>query len=259
MRQFLILFKCGFLSLSRYIEASLINIFNSLIFIFVQYYLWYFICKEADYTFSHMISYIMYSRLLSSSYPSSISSNLALKVKSGDICFTFLKPVSIVKQLVYEELGCCAYRFIFISFPILILGLIMTNFQIEFHQFHKFIVVLILSVTAFTYIDLIFGIMSFYTVSTWGINSLKTVVITLLSGKLLPLSIYPEKVRTILNYLPFKYLYNEPINILLAVSPNSCNSFKIVVVTEILWLIILYITYKLFYFSAVKKVTILGG
>lgn len=253
------LFRTGFLKLSTYIEASLVNIISSLIFIVVQYFVWRSILLYAGdkkYTFNQMFSYIVYSQMITCFFPSMIGKQLGQLIRNGDIGFALIKPISVIKQLVYENIGISAYKLIFISFPIFLIGELVSGFNLTSCQVALFLVVLILAYGIYACIDIIFGILQFYTSSTWGINSLKYAVIMLFSGKILPIGMYPEWSRRILGLLPFRYMYNAPLDII--VGNNTANVFN-VFFTGIMWLFLLGIVCYVFFRISLRHIIVQGG
>ena len=100
------------------------------------------------------------------------------------------------------------------------------------------------------------GLISFYSISSWGISSLKYAIITLLSGKFLPLSLYPGFIKTIINILPFKIMYFLPLNYI--VKSNSVV-FLENVVFQLFWILIIYLKNMVLFNRMVKRLIIQGG
>lgn len=259
VRVFRVLFRAGFLKLSKYIEASLVNIISSLIFIVVQYFVWQSILAntgDEKYTFHQMFSYIVYSQIITCFFPSAMGKQLGQMIRSGDISFSLIKPVSVMKQLIYENMGTSAYCLIFISFPVFLIGELMSGFQLSSNRIALFIVVLIFSYGIYACIDIIFGILQFYTSSTWGVNSLKYAVIMLLSGRILPIGVYPEWSRELLEVLPFRHMYDVPLEIIIG---SSAENISRVILIEIMWLLSLGLGCWTFFQKSLKHMIIQGG
>ena len=56
---------------------------------------------------------------------------------------------------------------------------------------------------------------SFWADNVWSLNVMLRFIGNMLGGFLLPLSVFPESARKTLVYLPFRYLYDFPVNTLL--------------------------------------------
>lgn len=102
-----------------------------------------------------------------------------------------------------------------------------------------------------------FGILCFYTSAAWGLNSLKTTVITFLSGALLPLAFFPPVFKDIVSYMPFAGMSQNPVLILL-MKYDYLESLKVILIA-LAWLVILEVFVKLLFSHAIKKVTVQGG
>lgn len=260
LRIFKILFKIGFLKLSKYIGATLVNCISSFIFISVQYFVWKEIMSNRissdGYTFIQMLTYIIFSQILFHIYPHDIGGQLSNLIRSGNISIALTKPLPILRQMLYENIGVSAYRFLFISVPIFIVGMAISGFQLFVMKLCPFVLSILLSYLIYVYIDMLFGMMQFLTASSWGIHSLKYAVITLLSGRMLPLELYPKWCQKMIDVLPFHHLYDTPLGILIG---ESRGTFWNEILMELMWVGILYVLYQVFYRVAIKKVIVQGG
>lgn len=256
MKEFRILFHVGFLKLSKYVEASLVNILSSVIVIVVQFFVWKMILANNDvqYEFTEMFSYILYSQAIACFYPSTLGSQLSGLIDSGNISYALLKPMPLVKQLIYENLGTSAYRCLFISVPVLAVGLFAGKFHLCAYHIGFFCISLIFSYIIYVCIDILFGILQFYTHSSWGIKSLKYAVITLFSGKMLPLSFYPKWSTDLIAYLPFRFLFDYPLEIII-----GKNEFWYLLLVEAVWAGVLSLLAGLAYKISVRHIIIFGG
>ena len=128
----------------------------------------------------------------------------------------------------------------------------------------KFIIILLFFLIAqviakmlYDVIDYIFGLISFYTMASFGLNQIKEVITNFLSGMLIPIAFFPEWAADIVNYLPFVGMAQNPT--LLFLGKMSINEALFSIGLQILWLIILETFAHFFYLKAIKIVTIQGG
>ena len=103
----------------------------------------------------------------------------------------------------------------------------------------------------------IFGVLCFYTSSGWGLNSLKTTLVSFLSGTLLPLAFFPAGLREVLNRMPFAGMSQNPVLILM-MKYDLAASLRCVALTA-LWIVVLELFAKLLFAHAIRKVTVQGG
>ena len=106
-------------------------------------------------------------------------------------------------------------------------------------------------------ISYLFGILCFYTTAAWGLNSLKTTVISFLSGTLLPIAFFPNVFREIVSYMPFAGMSQNPVLILM-MKYSYLECAKVLLIS-FAWLVLLELLGKLFFNHAIKLVTVQGG
>jgi ABC-2 type transport system permease protein len=109
-------------------------------------------------------------------------------------------------------------------------------------------------------IEMLVAPICLYTESTWGINIVKETIVLLLSGASIPLVFFPETFRKIVEYLPFRAVYDIPLTVLL--KKNGTDSFDGLVNAigiQLIWCVVLTICGNLFWNHAVKKITVNGG
>ncbi len=258
------LVKIGFLEQYVYKLATFFNFLTTLLYITVQYFLWRAIYSSTalvsinQYTFNNVLVYICLSQVISLVFPSNISGKFSDYVRTGDIIHTLLKPVNIETQLFYESIGRSMYRLFTNALPTFIIMLILIPqvSQIRILTLFQFIVIFLFSYVFMFYFEMLMGVMSFYTVSIWGIQSFKYVVIAILSGRIMPISLYPEVFKRIVNLLPFKIVYFTPLEFVMG---KSNSSFSYIVGYQIVSIIVLYFSYKLIYANALKRLIVQGG
>jgi ABC-2 type transport system permease protein len=121
-----------------------------------------------------------------------------------------------------------------------------------------FPVSLILSYFIMFNIDFLVGLLCFYNESTWGMSSAKDSIVMLLSGAVIPISFFPETLKTIVNLLPFQAVYNIPLNTLISNKLGTGDYIKNFLL-QLFWIILLFAINRLFYRKAVKVITVNGG
>lgn len=76
-----------------------------------------------------------------------------------------------------------------------------------------FIISIILATIISFLFYFIIGILAFWLMVTWSVNMLLSAVHKLLSGSWIPLWLFPEKARKIVELLPFSQIYYSPVSI----------------------------------------------
>lgn len=261
VRTNLLLVRIGFLKLHIYPLATFLNVISSIIFIMLQYFLWksiYHSNLKTSYMFGQLFTYLFISQIIFAIYPSNAGKDLSSFVKNGDIIHLLLKPTSIIRQIFFDSIGESIYRFLSVSVPVYII--VFLSFSKLAGVSRLFMlqtqIILIFSYIFLFLFEILIGLCSFYTTSIWGIQSLKYAILTLLSGRFLPLSLYPERIRMIVENLPFKIMYYTPLQFIIG---KSTNSFIEIISYQFICIVTIYIIVRMFYSSILRKLMIQGG
>ena len=79
-------------------------------------------------------------------------------------------------------------------------------------------------------------------------------------GSYIPLNFLPESIKNISCYLPFQYIIYWPIQFFLNTEETSeVKVFLYVIINQILWILVLYIIYRILWKKAIKKYVSFGG
>ena len=107
-------------------------------------------------------------------------------------------------------------------------------------------------------VDFFVGTICLYTQSIWGVNVMKEVVVGLLSGATIPLAFFPEKLRAIVNFLPFQAIYHSPLRILTDKTMTGADYGKMLLM-QLFWVIVTYMVSRWFFKISIRRITINGG
>ncbi|HBZ02316.1 MAG TPA: hypothetical protein DEO83_00685 [Lachnospiraceae bacterium] len=82
----------------------------------------------------------------------------------------------------------------------------------------------------------------------------------LLSGATIPLAFFPENLRKVVEYLPFRAVYDIPLKMLLKKDgSDSIEGVLGMLGVQLLWCVVLTVAGNLFWNHAVKRITVNGG
>ena len=219
------------------------------------------------FTYKEMISYVVLTTVFGFvTFNNDTLWFINQDIRKGTIGNYVIKPISYRGKFVESNLGAFLMMSTVFGIPLYgaSLGVLIGIGFLPIISVWDFIahvgLFLIASVIACLLNDTIaylFGILCFYTTSAWGLNSLKTTVISFLSGTLLPLAFFPPIFKDIVSYMPFAGMSQNPILILM-MKYDYLESFKVIGIA-LAWLVILELFVKLLFSHAIKKVTVQGG
>ena len=219
------------------------------------------------FTYKEMIAYVVLTTVFGFvTFNNDTMWHINQDIIKGTIGNYVIKPISYRGKFVASNLGSFLMMGLLFGLPLygISLGILIGIGFLPIVSVWDFIahigLFLVSSVLACLLNDTIaylFGILCFYTSSAWGLNSLKTTVISFLSGALLPLAFFPPIFRDIVGYMPFAGMSQNPILILM-MKYDYWQSLKVILIS-LAWLIILELFVKLLFSHAIKKVTVQGG
>jgi ABC-2 type transport system permease protein len=107
-------------------------------------------------------------------------------------------------------------------------------------------------------IDYFIGLLGFYSESIWGVSITKEIIVTVLSGALIPLPFFPDAIQRVLYWLPFQAIYHTPL--MMITRPDQGLSVLLpMLLVQVAWAVLLFFLARLFYNQAIKVLRIAGG
>src|SRR3989338_2929163 len=251
--------RIGFARNQVYAIATYINVLTAFLFVAIQYFLWKAVYENSvagAYSFKEMLQYVVAAEILSACIHTNADRQLGAMVRTGSLAHVMLKPVSFTEQIFFESLGVNIYRGIFVALPLLLCAVFAfgVEYRFGFFELAGFFALAGLSYVFIYLFELLLGLVSFFSINTWGINSMKLAVMTIFSGRFLPISVYPEQVRAAVDCLPFKIMYFAPLNYLI-----KGGDWAGVLLQQCLWIAGLFLLVSFLQGALLKKTVIQGG
>ena len=219
------------------------------------------------FTYKEMISYVVLTTVFGFvTFNNDTMWFINRDIQQGTIANYVIKPISYRGKFVASNIGAFLMMSLVFGIPLytISLGVLIgigflpiTSVWGFIAHLGLFVVSSVIACLLNDTIAYIFGILCFYTSSAWGLNSLKTTIISFLSGTLLPLAFFPPVFKDIVSYMPFAGMSQNPVLILL-MKYDYMDSLKVILIA-LGWLIILEVLAKLLFNHAIKKVTVQGG
>lgn len=276
-QKYLEYFKIGFKKSVEY-KSYLIGALTTPVFMgFFFYFIWSYIFEvkyEAaikaqefagtfaeftigGFTFNEMLVYLIIGLLINTARSSDISNRISEVIKSGDIAIYLCRPVNFVKSLLFEGIGAKVINF----FIFLILLIVMTNiFDLPYPKGGILTIFLIYAVLMILFdiiLYVLIGGLSFWFVEIWGIRASIEQVLWILSGRVLPLSLFPAWMQTFMAFTPFMYLEYTFASIYLG--KLSIEEALRAMGIFIVWIVLLVLLMRYLYKKGFRKLEAFGG
>lgn len=263
MKKFYYLIRMSFMIKFAYIKAFWFNIFGTAVSILIYYFLWKYVFQNreelAGFHAAQMTTYVILSRVLSSQFSGGIDRELAEWVYKGDIVMELLRPVSLLYNLFGKRIGEFLFFIIFKGIPISILAIMILGGTgpAGAGQMLLFGISVCISMVILFYVEVSVGLLGFFTLNIYGLTFTKSALLSILSGGIVPLFLFPDAVAHILNYMPFAGMVSVPVYIYLGKYDfGQAIGF---IGLQIVWAVVLGVAVWGFYRFAIRKVIVQGG
>ena len=264
-------------SLAPYAEFSRVGFVNILAFrlryftgivtyflnVTIYYFIWTAVYRSsptiAGYTLTQMITYVSVGWIMRSFYWNTIDQEIEYEVIEGKIAMDFLKPVSIQWMWLFRAMGESAFRLGLLTLPVAVVVAFVFPVQgpASRADFFLFCVGVLGSFFLMGAINFMIGTCAIPLKSILALIRAKYWLIELLSGLLIPMAFFPDKIRTVLAWLPFEHIAYTPLQIYLGKLDRAAALRALGI--QWFWVIALMLLAHLWWNRASQKITIHGG
>lgn len=244
------------------------RIVGGLIQVLIMYYLWLAIFNSSSsdtingFTSSEMIIYVIMSYITAQLISISNEWAIADDILTGSIATNLIKPIKYEKRILSESIGQVVLNVCTISIPVWICFYLYRFIAYKetppsLSNILLFLVSAIFGFIIMFLFNFIFSISAFYVTYIWGFMLCKSIVINFFSGQLIPIVFFPKAMQGILKYLPFSGMNYTPVMIYMG--KLSMNEILFSIGVQVVWIVILFLLYKILWGKAIKRVTVMGG
>ena len=161
-------------------------------------------------------------------------------IKLGGLVKYLVRPVSYLGYTFAGSNGWKTVRFLFALLPYSLLVVIFKQYFSVSISFPSAVSAVLFAAIAYMMIffyKFLLGISSFWVVENYGVVNFFWMIQTLLSGLLIPLDFFPEWLKTVLWFLPFRFFYYFPTKLLL--DGQNAGNYVPDLLVAIGWLMVL--------------------
>jgi ABC-2 type transport system permease protein len=181
---------------------------------------------------------------------------IALTIQSGAVVTDMLKPMSYFSYWLSRDLGRALAQ-VFVRFaPTFAIGAMLFDLEAPTTPAHAIAFALSIAfavLLSFTW-RFMLNVSAFWVLDFRGINMMAAAFINLLSGFLMPLAFFPDAIKPILYFLPFRGIVQMPSEIYLGQIGILRG-----LMFQLLWLGVMVALAQWIFLQAQRKVVIQGG
>ena len=180
------------------------------------------------------------------------------RIREGQLSGQLLRPMHILH---FDLAYFAGWKFVVVGLWVPIAIGLSLVFKPDLHPTALEIVVFIFAIWGAYLIRSMFqgviGMLNFWTTRGAAVFDRYMATEMLLSGRLVPLQLMPEWVQSLANFLPFKWTFGFPIEVL--VGHMSPASLMLGLGVQVLWIGIGYVLFKFAWTAAIKRFSAVGG
>ncbi len=235
---------------------------SSIMRMVIIYFFWHAVYANktsiGEMSLDTMITYVVLAMMLGI-YVSGIGNQLSGNIRDGSIAIELMRPYDLLTKLVALDLGNTISSLFRDALPMVVIAFIFLgiNPPTSIEGAILFLISVFLGILIGTQFDLIVGVLAFWTVNVWGLRVLREAIVLFFSGSLIPISLFPQWLQTVSQFLPFQSMVYVPVSIYTGII--SGTDAYIAMAIQVFWLVAIFIIVRIFWALAIRKVTIFGG
>ena len=239
------------------------NILMQCIIMFASAFFWKALYQNADRVqgvgVDSMLVYTVISTMMSVLFMTGVEQRVMDSVKKGTVATDMLKPVRLFGMYFFEDLGNITALIFQNMLPIFLIGsfCIALPKTTTMGDFLLFLPSMIMAFAINWLLAACFSMWSFTAINMGPMLQVKKHVIRLLSGSIIPMWFFPGWLASVLNVLPFVYIYQLPLDIYI----GKCDLEDVLprMGIQFGWVCVLFILFVLLEKRVTEKVLIQGG
>lgn len=214
-------------------------------------------------TFQALVSYTWFQQAFLALFAVWIMEDEVFEsITNGNIAYELCRPINIYNMWFVRSVSLRSSRAILRCFPILIVAVCLPKpYRLTAPEngmvLGAFLISMILAfLVVVAFINLIY-VSTLFVISPQGIRMIVVSVMDFFTGAIIPFPFFPDKIRSIMEALPFAAMQNTPLRIY----SGDIASGQIIekILLQIIWLVVLVIAGKGLCKIAERKVIVQGG
>jgi ABC-2 type transport system permease protein len=198
-----------------------------------------------SYSKSDLLTYYFLGILIGHTVRFYVSEPLKIEIQEGTINTLLVKPVNYLWSWLGRVFGwkmCSNLPWILLTIPFYLLFHNNLNL-IPQGNLLAFVIGMIFSAMLSFLISFSIGLSAFWFTETGAFNGVFWILFYLFGGRIVPLDFFPTKLKTVANFLPFRYMFAFPIEVYLGKVTGG----------KVLWGLLIEIGWSLGLLALVKK------
>jgi ABC-2 type transport system permease protein len=255
--------RIGFLNMLAYRARYYVGVLTYLFNVAVYYFIWRAVFRHSPtvvgMTLPQMITYVAVGWTIRSFYFNEIDRDIAGQVQEGRLAMNLIRPVNFQTVMVFDAAGQSAFRAALFTLPIGIVVALLFPIQppASIAALVLFLFSAIASFFLVAALNFLVGLIAIRTKSILGILRAKYLVLEVLSGLIIPTTLFPQPFRSILFASPFPHINYTPAALYLGKATGAEAARLLFLQTA--WTVVLLALGQVVWRRSRHQITIQGG
>jgi len=246
-----------------YRGRTFMTLLANLIWVVMLYYLWQTVYSNSStiqgFSWTKMRSYILQSYAINMLLSFYSAGRMMARIRTGEIAQDLLRPLDYLYSQFAMSLGAAVIEGGLSALVTLALGILAFGLlpPASLTALACFAVSIGLGFLIKFLVTFLTTLLCFWTVNSLGLLWAQSAVINLFSGMLVPLAFFPTALRTLAEWLPFQGIVYTPVMIYLGQTQGIDLLYALAIQGS--WVVVLWVSARLFWVRAVRALDIQGG
>jgi ABC-2 type transport system permease protein len=211
------------------------------------------------FTGAQMTTYVAVSWMARAFYFNNLDREISTDIRDGSIAIQFIRPYNYVLVKMMQGLGEGMFRFMMLMIPGMIIAVLLfpVHLPTELSAWAGFLVMLFFSFLISSQINIITGLSAFFVENNEGMMRMKRVVVDLFSGLIVPITLFPGWLASILKFLPFQAITYLPGSVFTG-RVQGVGIWNVLGI-QVVWFLVLLVPIVWLYHAARQRLFVQGG
>lgn len=216
--------------------------------------------NAAGYEAHDFATFVAVGYILRSSIFSDLDWDVAGQVQDGSLATDLLKPLDYPMMHMARAAGAACFRLFLFSAPIAVVILGVFDVAPPAGPVWAVLLSALMAFWIFAQVSFLIGLCAIPFHSVQGLIRLKHHALNILTGLVIPLSLFPESLRKIIQWLPFPHMSHTPVMLYMGrLSELGVSTPGEALFRQGLWALGSTVAVRVAWHAAQKRITIHGG
>jgi len=191
----------------------ILSLFAMVVPLAIQYFFWTAMFESSvdkvisGYTYHQMLVYTIMAGVISKIISTGFEQEIASDIKNGGLSRYLVQPINYIMIKAAGFLGSKSVQLMIMTIIIAVLVLFFNSylgFDLNMMNMLAFLITMLLAIFLNFFIFFCISTLAFWMTDTWGVFSLASIAISIVSGGVIPLDMLGAKMMTLFDFTPFK-------------------------------------------------------